>query len=150
MYGSLKSPLERQLAKKRHAINASVITNFWGPQIFTRRIMCTKKILCRIWLHQLSFPHSICYLAKTFGNVIMPRQCCFPFQKTFNQEVLPNLVQKTKQTYVLLVLLECVYVISSFDLWMPKTAHDIFALVLNFLEKNWMFKHITIGLFETF
>jgi hypothetical protein len=31
MYSSLKSPLERQLAKKRHAMNASVISNFWGP-----------------------------------------------------------------------------------------------------------------------
>jgi hypothetical protein len=29
-------------------------------------------------------------------------------------------------------------------------AHDIFVVVANFLGKNWMPKHITIGLFEAY
>jgi hypothetical protein len=29
-------------------------------------------------------------------------------------------------------------------------ALDVFALVVNFLGEDWMFKHITISLFETF
>jgi hypothetical protein len=41
-------------------------------------------------------------------------------------------VGKTKQLYVLLALIECHYVIISFDLWMSKVGHDIFALVINF------------------
>ncbi len=40
--------------------------------------------------------------------------------------MLPNLVENTKQTYVLLVLVECVYTTTSFDLWMSKGAHDVF------------------------
>jgi hypothetical protein len=32
---------------------------------------------------------------------------------------------------------------------MSKEAHDVFALVFNFLRKDWVPKHITIGLFET-
>jgi high-affinity Fe2+/Pb2+ permease len=32
---------------------------------------------------------------------------------------------------------------------MSKEAHDVFALVFNFLGKDWVLKHITIGLFET-
>jgi hypothetical protein len=48
----------------------------------------------------------------------------FPFKKTFIQEVLLNLVEKTKQTYVLLIIAKCVFTISSFDLWMSKWAHD--------------------------
>jgi len=37
----------------------------------------------------------------------------------------------------------------NFYLWMSKRAHDVFALVFNFLGKDWVPKHITIGLFET-
>ncbi len=51
--------------------------------------------------------------------------CCFPFQKIFGQEMLLDLVEKTKQTYVLLVLIECVFVTVSFDSWMSKRAHDV-------------------------
>jgi hypothetical protein len=35
-----------------------------------------------------------------------------------------------------------------FDLWMLKGAYDIFALVINFLDKNWQPKKVTINLFE--
>jgi hypothetical protein len=63
-----------------------------------------------------------------FGNVIMAL-CCFPFQK--NLEVLPNLVKNKKQTCVLLILAKCVFVTTSFDLCMPKGAHDVFALVIS-------------------
>ncbi len=31
-----------------------------------------------------------------------------------------------------------------------KGAQDVFALVVNFLRQDWVLKHITIGLFETF
>jgi hypothetical protein len=31
---------------------------------------------------------------------------------------------------------------------MLKGAHDIFALVINFLGSNWQHKHLTIGLFK--
>jgi hypothetical protein len=62
--------------------------------------------------------------------------------------MLLDLVKKTKQTHVLLVLAKCVFVTRSFDLWMSKAPHDVFALVLNFLEKHWMPKHITICLFQ--
>ncbi len=54
--------------------------------------------------------------------------------------MLPNLVKKTKQTYA--------YTITSFNLGMFKGAHDVFALIVNFLRDNQMSKHITIGLFE--
>jgi hypothetical protein len=58
----------------------------------------------------------------------------FPFQFFLSHIVLPDLVEKTKQTYVLLLLDECYCVIDSFDLWMSKGAHDVFALVIIFLE----------------
>jgi hypothetical protein len=51
---------------------------------------------------------------------------------------------------MLLVFVECVFMITSFDLWMSKRAHDVFAFVTNFLGNYWMPKHITSGLFEIF
>jgi hypothetical protein len=40
------------------------------------------------------------------------------------------------------------FIISNFDLWMSKGAHDVFALVISFLGMDKQFKHITIGLLE--
>jgi hypothetical protein len=46
-------------------------------------------------------------------------------------------MEKTRQLYVSLASTECHYVIASFDLWMSKGGHDIFALVINFLRVDW-------------
>jgi hypothetical protein len=73
----------------------------------------------------------------------------FLSKRQFSQEILANLVVKINQLYVLLNLIECYATITSFDLWMNKGAHDVFALVVNFLGFNWQPKHIIIGLFET-
>jgi hypothetical protein len=40
--------------------------------------------------------------------------------------MLLDLVENTKQTYVLLVLVECVSQTTSFELTMSKGAHDVF------------------------
>ncbi len=37
---------------------------------------------------------------------------------------------------------------SSFDLWMSKGAHDIYALVIKNLGSNWQPKQVAIGFFE--
>jgi len=59
----------------------------------------------------------------------------FPFQKLF-YVVLPLLYDYCCAT-------------TSFDLWMSKGAHDVFALVISFLGFDWKPKQITLGLFET-
>jgi hypothetical protein len=56
----------------------------------------------------------------------------FSFQKIIFTRDVP-LVKKTKQLYVLLVLVECNFVIENIDLWISKGLHDRFALVINFL-----------------
>jgi hypothetical protein len=50
---------------------------------------------------------------------------------------LLDLVQKTKDVYVLPKLFHYMLTIACFDLWMSKGAYDIFALVINFLDENW-------------
>ncbi len=71
----------------------------------------------------------------------------FPSMKQFSNELLPKLVKKTKQLYVLLALVECHFAIASLDSWMSKARYDIFALVIYFLKGDWQPKHITLCLF---
>jgi hypothetical protein len=57
----------------------------------------------------------------------------FLFQKLFSNIILPKLVEKTKETYVLPLLNDYNCATTSFDLWMSKGAHDVFVLVINVL-----------------
>jgi hypothetical protein len=54
------------------------------------------------------------------------------------------LFEKTKQIYGLVVFVDYMSTIASFDIWMSKAAHDIFTLVVIFLGKNWVPKHTII------
>jgi hypothetical protein len=74
-------------------------------------------------------------------------QLVFPFQKVFRQEILPDLVEKTKPLYVLLALSDCLSTTTTFDHWISIGAHDVFALVVNFINANWQPNQVTIGLF---
>jgi hypothetical protein len=53
-----------------------------------------------------------------------------------------------KQIYVLPKLTNYIFAMASFDLWMSKGAHDIFALVIIFWGFDWQPKHVTIGSIE--
>ncbi len=61
----------------------------------------------------------------------------FPSRKTFSQEIFVNLVENTKEEHVLPKLKQCYSTIASFDLWMSKGAHDVFALVISILNEKW-------------
>ncbi len=75
--------------------------------------------------------------------------CFLGFRKKNSWEILPNLVQKTKDVYVLQQLFQCMSATTCFDLWMSKGTYDIFALVINFLHENCQPKKVTINPFET-
>jgi hypothetical protein len=61
----------------------------------------------------------------------------FPSGKEFPYELVPKLVEKIKQLYVLPALPKCHYVNISFDMWMSKVGLDVFALVIKFLRVYW-------------
>lgn len=73
----------------------------------------------------------------------------FRFCKTFVQEHIPNMLVKVMEWYLLPNLAQCVIVTTFFDLWMFKTKFDTFALVINFINDNWLLCHITIKLLKT-
>jgi hypothetical protein len=72
----------------------------------------------------------------------------FPNQKQMVQHAILSLVAKTMDHYVMLTLDFCVITTTSFDLWMSRSRHDTFALVINFINPQWVPCHVTMGLFE--
>jgi hypothetical protein len=74
----------------------------------------------------------------------------FPSRKIFVDDVFFGLVEKTMLTYVHHALADCISATCTFDLWMSKGVHDVFAVVVNFLSNKWEAKHITIRLLEVF
>jgi hypothetical protein len=66
----------------------------------------------------------------------------------FVETILFNLVEKTMSLYVQPTLLSCLFAPCTFNLWMSKWVHDIFAVIVNFISSVWVVKHVTIGLFD--
>jgi hypothetical protein len=72
----------------------------------------------------------------------------FPPQKNFSIDVQLSLVKKIKQNCVLFLLDDFTTITINFDVEMFKGAHNIFALVVNFLRIGQQPKHVIIKLFE--
>ncbi len=64
------------------------------------------------------------------------------------QHAIIELVTKTIEKYVMPALQFCIIATTSFDLWMSKSRHDTFALVINFINLHWVPCHVAMGLFE--
>jgi hypothetical protein len=52
-------------------------------------------------------------------------QINFPLRKTFVENVIPNLVEKTMVTYVQPTLVSCLLTTCTLDLWILEGAHYI-------------------------
>jgi hypothetical protein len=81
---------------------------------------------CTLFDIEKSLVFAICKecVVEAFGVAIMSSYS-IPFLNFFSPTVLPKLVEKTKETYVLPLLHECYCVTTNFDLWMSKGAHDV-------------------------
>jgi len=63
-------------------------------------------------------------------------------------EVSPMMVSKTMERYVFPTLVETTTMTITFDLWMSWKGFDTFAIVVNYIKKQWETCHITIRIFE--
>jgi hypothetical protein len=84
---------------------------------------------------------------KQFG-LQRESQLLFLSRKTLTKEVLPYIVKRTLEEFVLTYINATIFVKATFYLWMSKSVVDIFSLVINFSTLDWEPKHATIGLFE--
>jgi len=82
---------------------------------------------------------------KQFG-LRRESQLLFLSHRTLTKELLPYMVKRTLEEFVLTYINATIFVKATFYLWMSKRAIDIF--VINFLTLDWEPKHATIGLFE--
>jgi len=65
------------------------------------------------------------------------------------QHVIPSLVVKTMEQYVIPTLDSYVTITTFFNLWMFKSRYVMFVLVINFINSLWVPCHVIVGLFET-
>jgi hypothetical protein len=71
----------------------------------------------------------------------------FPTWHQLVNEVLPIVVETTKEKYVLLAFASYITCTISFDLWMSHVGHDTFAMVVSFLNDFWEPSHVIMGIF---
>jgi hypothetical protein len=56
---------------------------------------------------------------------------------------------KTMERYVIPTLDSWVTTTTYFDLWMSKSKHDMFVLVINFINSLWVPYYVIVGLFKS-
>jgi len=97
---------------------------FLLPKILIKKMMCNKFFLGRFSFfnckNHLSMHIVESQWLKGFILHLCPR-VVLPFMKLFVREILLELVEKTKQLYMLPALAYC-YFVTFFDLWMSKGA----------------------------
>ncbi len=101
-------------------MNASAISNFFGAiDLCKKNNAHTKKIVENLGLLVIKNHLSIQFVEGTWLRHFVMQLCPHVvslFRKTFNQELLLDLVEEKKQTYVLPSMVESVFAIASFDL----------------------------------
>jgi hypothetical protein len=110
---NMKSPLKRQPTKKRPIMTTSAISNFFGAiDLYKKDNVHQKDFEENFGLLVIKNYLLIQFIENIWLKfLIMQLYHCgfFLSKKTFNQEMLPNLVEKTKQTYVFPILAKCVF-----------------------------------------
>jgi hypothetical protein len=64
------------------------------------------------------------------------------------QHAILELVTKTMEKFVMLALESCITITTSFDLWISRSRHETFALVIIFINSHWVPCHVAMDLFE--
>jgi hypothetical protein len=131
--------------------NSEILEFFDAKDPFKRDVVHQKQFLQDLALLVIKNHLPIQFVKSIWLKCLIMHLCpriVFPSRKMFSQKNLVDLMEKTKEEYVLLKLNECYYATTSFYLWMSKNAHDIFALVISFLNEEWQPQHVTIRLFE--
>ncbi len=63
-------------------------------------------------------------------------------------EMFPNMVEKTKENFVIPTFASCINYTCSFDIWMCRASFDAFTMVVSFINTSWEPTHVAIRIFE--
>jgi len=85
-----------------------------------------------------------------FRKLILNQNLCFNFssKRVLVNDILPRMVEFTKDKYVSSSFESCHSCIVFFNLWMFKAGMDTFVMIVHFLNAQWEPCHIIVGLFE--
>ena len=72
----------------------------------------------------------------------------FPTRKGLTREHIPTMLTRTMDKTFLHVLMSCVSVSVTFDLWMSWCRFDTFYLVVHFVNDEWVSRHVMVGIFK--
>jgi hypothetical protein len=97
-----------------------------GVMLFVINGFLLVKIMEPIWLHQLVY-------------ILCPR-VVFP---SWSWSSFSINGKKTLVECIQHALVTCISTTYTFDLWMSKRTHDVFAIIVNCILRNWELKHIT-------
>ncbi len=104
MESPLKGKMEKQPTKIEQIHLAIQLSYFLSSNILSRKVICSKNCFLRIWacwLLKIIYP---CNLWKFCGgSTYACKRLVFPSRKLFSQQMFLELMEKTKQLYVLLV-----------------------------------------------
>ncbi len=132
--------LKDNLQRKKWIFPFFHIWMFCFKRSLQKKMMWSRKCLWKIVHFLILKNHLPLQFVKNVWLKHLVLQLClhvqFLSQFFFSHIVLPKLVEKTKETYVLPLLNECYCVTANFDLWMFKGAHDVFAMIIFFLGSD--------------
>jgi len=63
-------------------------------------------------------------------------------------EVLLNVVTKTKEKYVFKAFASYITCTTSFDLWVLYDSYKMFTMVISFIKSSWDHMHVIVGISE--
>jgi hypothetical protein len=147
-----RSPLNHEPSKKRAHVSPYAISSVFSftnkfrkddaiqvvfledLMLFMIKGLMPMRIIKSIWLQRLLY--RLCL------------QLPFPPNKSFVEEILLGLIEKTMTIYMQSTLTDYILATCAFDLWMFKGARDVFVDVVNFISSDWEAKRVTIRLFE--
>jgi hypothetical protein len=115
---------EKQLAKKKANLSGNFISKFFDAKdSFKKDDVQQKEFLEDLVLLIMKNHLPIQFVENVWFKHLALHLCSrinFPSKRPFSHDILPSLVEKTKQVYVLLVLAKHYFVIVSFDFGSPK------------------------------
>ncbi len=152
MNNAMRIEVERQLIKKWQNVSSFEISKFFSTKLPNKMDEIQQKQFLEDLTLLIVKSHLLVHFLeslwlKRFVLQLNPH-IVFPSIKTFSSDILPNLVKKTKDVYVLPKLFRCGLATASFNLWVSKNTYEIFALAINFLNENWQPNKVTLNLFE--
>jgi hypothetical protein len=118
-----------------------LISNIFGAKYFLKKMLCDKNNFFKTncpFSYQKSLTYLICgkYMVEAFCNALMSKSCV-SFKKIVFTIGFTQFGGKDKTRICFAKIEKCCYLIANFDLWICKGTHDVFALIISFLNMDW-------------